>query len=1011
MGQLRLLITTILACAVMILKAQDASKLVHIDKSDGLMSNNINALAQDRCGFLWIATDVGVDRYDGYNFNAYKIKRKGKDDYSISELAVCKDSDIVYATDIFGETFSINSVSQKVTKTGKQANVKVYTTTPHLTDDIRKTLGVEKIPLTCVSCSITDKSGNIWIGTQGMGLYVLPWHKSIFDIIYTNDIAGTKRGIMVADQYGNAYKTDEHGKLTQTRTNGETVVINIGNDNYSNKVNCLFSDKDGTVWIGTYRGIAYTTDGKSATYIENNDNLKSRCVNAICADAEGNIWVGHKKGISRYNPKTHELDNFDERDGLPAVEFINGGASLGTDGYVSFLFIGGICRFDPCDTERRYAIHRPTPHVSEIKAYNGQEELILRTDEDIVLDYQHNSLKISFFTDDLMCQNYVKYDFQLVGYDKDWRGYNKRNTVEYNNLPHGKYKLIVRSRLRNEEFNDNDMTTLAIVVKPPFWLSWQAKLAYVCIFTVLVVLMVLMAMRIVTKRNNEKMRQMQQQKEDEFRQKKLELYTNITHELRTPLTLILGPLDDLATDDSLTKQARKSMTTVRESARRLLDMVNRSLNFKESDEMIGSITLKPCDVAKTVEETIMEVKELNNKDVDITADIAHDLGTIETNAEAIRSILLNLVGNAIKYTPKGAVKTTLSRTGEDKISITVADSGYGIAPEALPHIFEKGFKANGEHQAQGNGIGLALVKEICLKLGGDITAESRVGIGTTFTVTLPYRRTGLAAHDKVTLPNTAKTVLIVEDNADIRQYVTDSLRDEYNVLTATNGKEGLETAFKNIPDIVVSDIMMPQMDGLEMCKTLKSDIRTSHIPVVLLTARVAMSDKESGYDVGADSYITKPFSGRLLLSRVRNLFKARERLAQKLLQSVTTTAATQVNDCTSELNTLDRDFIRRLKETITDNIASEQLDVDFIAGQMGMSRSTLYRKVKSLTDVSPKSIIIDMRLERAAHLLRHEGKNVGEAAYMSGFNDMVNFRQSFKKKYGEMPKNYKGKVQ
>lgn len=977
---------------------------MHFDMTNKLTSGTVNDIVQDQHGLLWVATDMGVSRFDGYNFNDFKMKRKGRNNHCITSLSVCDNNDIVYATDIYGETFAINSSTQQTTTLGR-VKTKPKRRLTELTAEVKAELALERVAPAVVSCSYKDNCGNLWIGTHGMGLYVLPWRRSAFDITYTEGTEVSVAVSRVKDRHGNTWTTDKQRRLVTADANGNSHLVSIGDDAYSNIVYCLFADRHGTVWIGTYRGLAFIDNG-TPRFIEANDRLENLCVNSICADRDGNIWVGNKRGLARYDAKNNKLTNFDERDGLPCREFLNGMAQLEDDGSITFPFVGGLCRFDPTKVDATAATRRLRPAISEIKASDGKRDSLIDTEKNVVLSHDFNTVRINFFVNDLVCKQNVKYSYRLVGYDKGWRGNSKENYVEYSNLPHGKYTFEVRARLRNQDFDDKQTKTIQIVVSPPLWLSWQAKTAYVALFAILTASLAWLMGRIVARRSERQAMKAQRLQEDEFRRKKLELYANITHELRTPLTLILGPLDDLTGNESLPPTIAKTIATIKGSAERLLVMVNRLLSSSVADDAVGSGKRTVCDVVALVRECVAMVKELNtNSELAIEFHADDAIVPFETDAEAVRTIVDNIVGNAMKYTPRGSISVSVALTGDKNVSLTVADTGYGIEEQALAHVFEKGFKANGEHQAQGSGLGLALVKSLCLRLGGEVAVDSKVGVGTTFTVTLPYQPAEAQLTDNYTEEG-KKVVLVVEDNAEIRRYIVETLAKEYSTMQAADGKQGLEMAHEHCPDMIISDVMMPVMDGLEMCNAIKGNMETSHIPVILLTAKVTLDDKEKGYDVGADSYIVKPFSGRLLMARVRNIFASRERLSERLANTVAATTD-KPTDNTDELNTLDRQFVNRLKAIIADNIANELLGVDFIADKMGMSRSTLYRKVKSLTNRSTGTIINEARLEKAAWLLAHEGATVSEAAYKSGWGDMGNFRQAFKRKYGYLPKEYK----
>ena len=396
------------------------------------------------------------------------------------------------------------------------------------------------------------------------------------------------------------------------------------------------------------------------------------------------------------------------------------------------------------------------------------------------------------------------------------------------------------------------------------------------------------------------------------------------------------------------------------------------------------------------------------------------------DSEVIATILNNLLSNAVKYTDRGTIDLSLTQDNQRQAVISVRDTGYGIAPDALPHIFERYYQVKDGHQASGTGIGLALVKSLADLHEGQLWAESKLGEGSVFSFALhidnnyPHalhkedeEHKDLEEHMAAVYEHTDDAhplLLVVEDNADIRQYIADSLGDDYQILQAADGEEGLQLAKSRIPDIIVSDIMMPKMNGIELTKHVKDDISTSHIPVILLTAKDSVEDKEEGYDSGADSYLTKPFSARLLQSRLQNILTNRRRLSELILQrgqnSLTSDAvntSAELPYSGSKLSRLDQVFIEKLNRVVNENISTTDLDMAFMTDKMAMSHSTFYRKVKALTGMTAKEYIRKLRLQHCVELLKSGDYNVTEAATMTGFNDLGHFREVFQKEFGIAP--------
>ena len=566
-------------------------------------------------------------------------------------------------------------------------------------------------------------------------------------------------------------------------------------------------------------------------------------------------------------------------------------------------------------------------------------------------------------------------------------------------------------------------------IAPPFWRTWWAYLLYALAALLWTWYGVRSYKRKLKLRNSLELERRESQQKQELNEERLRFFTNITHELRTPLTLILGPLDDLMGDRQLPDATHRKVTMIQKSAQRLQALINDILEFRKTETQNRRLTVARGDLGLFLREICLNYKELyRNPRVQFTYDVPADLPQLYFDSEVVTTIMNNLLSNAIKYTEQGTISVSARAQG-DQVVVSVADTGHGISADALPHIFDRYYQAKGSHQASGTGIGLALVKALADLHHMQLSAEGAEGRGSRFTFALSTTDTyphalhkeDAAADDaqeqgKTATDGEADTdttmlplLLVVEDNADIRQYIADSFGDDMRILQAENGEQGVEMARQHTPDIIVSDIMMPRMNGIELTRQLKGDVRTSHIPIILLTAKTSDEDKEEGYDSGADSYLTKPFTARLLASRIQNLLNARRRLAELLVSPMGSTQ--QSSDATMEDNTqqpmelgrLDREFLDKLNSVINGNIMSEDIDMAFLTDKMAMSHSTFYRKVKALTGMTAKEFVRKRKLQHCYRLLESGDYNVTEAAMMTGFNQMAHFREVFKQEFGILP--------
>ncbi|MBQ5477906.1 MAG: response regulator, partial [Bacteroidaceae bacterium] len=522
------------------------------------------------------------------------------------------------------------------------------------------------------------------------------------------------------------------------------------------------------------------------------------------------------------------------------------------------------------------------------------QQLMPDSQKRVYTEYNQNTIRLTFTVRDFAQAESVEYSYMMKGMDNKWYNIENDHDVIFRGLQPGHYTFILRAKLKNQDWENAKQTQLEIIINPPFWRTWWAYILYTIALIMWIVWLMRSYKRRLTLRNSLELEKRESQQKQELNEERLRFFTNITHELRTPLTLILGPLEDLADDKQLPQTCRRRVSMIQKSADRLRELINEILEFRKAETQNRRLTVAKGDLGKFVREIGLYYNELNrNPKVKFELNIDENLPNIYFDSEIITTVLNNLLSNAIKYTEEGSISTTVSMADDGMVSISVADTGYGISPEALPHVFERYYQANDGHQASGTGIGLALVKSLADLHEAQLSVESTEGRGSCFTLSLSIDNTypnalhkddesgvtdseeDMQDSEQETQSASMPTLLVVEDNADIRQYIADSFCDDFRIIEATNGEEGVQMAQEQIPDIIVSDIMMPKMNGIQLTRMLKGDIRTSHIPIILLTAKDSDEDKEDGYDSGADSYITKPFTAKLLASRIKNLLTAR----------------------------------------------------------------------------------------------------------------------------------------
>jgi signal transduction histidine kinase/AraC-like DNA-binding protein len=898
----------------------------------------------------------------------------------------------------------------------------------------------ENFAATTIRSFYEDDRKRVWIGTDGQGMYSFDLKKNVLQRY------SAKQHNMPPDNLIRAIACDAGGRLWVGSFGQGLRVLDSSfhlmaafessqQGFYSSLVNCIYRDRRGRMWVGTGEGLVLfpCTDSLSSfTIYTEKDGISDSHIRAITEDRDGNIWFSANSGIGKYAAAKHKLYTYGASDGVPLGQFMSGSVVSGRNGWLYFGSQNGVCCFDPRQIPEEVAL--PSTTITGFECYSGvaAPKSMPVLQGSIELSYRQSAFTVTFSVMDYALSPRVEYAYRMDNGSGssdggEWYSTGKANAVTFRSLPSGAYRFSVKARLSNQEWAD-EAASLRIRISPPPALSWWAKLLYV--------LAALAVGYFVVRfyKNRIKLENMLYlEKENNLRQQalnndKLQFFTNITHELRTPLTLIIGPLEDLSEDTLLPSKAAKKVSMIRQNAMRLLHLINKILEFRKTETNNMPLQVARGDLAQLVREVGISYRELNqNREVTFTTSIETDKAVLEFDGEVVHIILDNLISNAFKYTRKGEVRVCLRSVTEGGVpfaEVEVRDTGCGISPQEIDRVFKRYYQVKGEHQASGSGIGLALVKNLVELHQGTITVESKVGEGSSFKFRLMagntypgvvharprvqeeeeaanHRHTPDAARE-AEVHNGKKMLLVVEDNPDIRTYIWEAFAEDYLVLTADNGRDGLEYALKNIPDVVISDIMMPGLSGLELCALLKKDARTCHIPIMLLTAKTSLNDKTEGYAAGADSYITKPFSTTLLRSRVSNLLEARKNLASQIVHSKVYKQAM----LSSSLSKLDSEFLEKITGIVEENCHSEKLDTEFIAHQVHMSHPTLYRKVKALTGCSINELIRKVKMKCAEDMLLQGRYTISEVSLRVGISNIAYFRQCFKEEFGATPSEY-----
>ena len=849
-----------------------------------------------------------------------------------------------------------------------------------------------------------DVDGVLWLGTQ-IGAYCLKDGKIFRDVSVSKHLEPFSvfaflkddRGYLWVSTFGmGVYVYDTQKRLLKhLRKESKELMGNI---------NCsLLKDRLGNVWVASEGGVTRFEGGRwdHATHITSKDGLQDEMVHILAEDTFGQIWIGTDFGISSYDQQTGEIQNYSYEDGIPYGNIQHSSVTKDDRGNLFFGTHNGVCMFSP----NLLHVDRKSSDIQLLEHYADENEQRFR-----------------FCVADEAQRDIVEYLYRIRGMSDEWRNIGGKTDVYSHGMASGHYTFEVKARLRNVENSDTKIASWSFYISPPAWKSWWAILLYITLALLTALAIFRSYQHRLLLKSSLEMAQRNHFNEQRLNQERLKLFTNITHELRTPLTLLIGPLEDIKADASLPPELVKKVEVMHANSMLMLQQVNEMLEFRKTETHNRQLMVERCLLSKVAREVWLRFKDSNrNEAVSFEWEETGQQKEIYVDVQAVQIILSNLLSNALKYTYRGKIVLSVSQT-EDKSQITVADTGFGISAACLPHIFERYYQGDGEHQQAGTGIGLAVVKSLADLHEATIEVSSHEGRGTTFTLTLKAdEEYPHAIHKDNTSPvsdtpssteattDARRIMLVVEDNKDIRDYIVQTFASTFQVLQAADGQEGWMIANQSLPDIIISDIMMPAMDGITMCRKLKHNMNTSHIPVILLTAKTSLEDQAEGYETGADAYLTKPFSARLIQACVQSQLDQMSHLSryiQEHLDAPSPAFDSASSDAPPTISRLDAEFIVRLKEVVHSHISDIDFSIDDICRAIGLSHSTLYRKVKALTDLSINEFIRKQRLLYAMDLLTTSGHNVTEVAYLSGFSDIHYFIACFKKEFHQTPSTF-----
>lgn len=885
-----------------------------------------------------------------------------------------------------------------------------------------------------------DRFGNVWVGTQ-KGLLVIEPDNSVRRPVRTPDnitclTEDPSGNLWVASDKKGIFRLSPDGKKTENSFNKENG--NLG----SNNIQSVHSLSSGEIWAGSWEGDIYIYDRtKKAFRKYRNPYLTSgEPLLDITADREQHIWISTNKRIIEIDPQQNSTVVYSSSDGLPVNPFIKGACLKNKEGKIYFGGNKGFCSFPGARSDDA-PLAIPPVKITDIRLQNlsiyqtpYRKNLDLSRNT-LILEPNQTNIEIDFSSLNYLSASKIQYAYKMEGIDKEWTLMTgDRHFANYNNLQKGNYTFSIRASNENGQW-DHSITQLEIYRKPHFYETWWAYTGYAVTFILLLYYIYRIFINRIKLENRLRIAQIEKRSSEELVQTKLKYFTNISHELLTPLTIISCLIDDLGKNSA---GGLWQLNTMKSNIDRLKRLLQQILDFRKAESGNMKLKIMYGNLTAFIKEICYHNFSPLIKEKEIQFGFSSDPAKIDAwfDADKIDKILFNLLSNAFKYTGKGGsiqVKLdTLQMNGHTYVHIIVSDTGKGIPADMLPNIFTRFYHQPQYKSVEGNGIGLSLTKDLVEIHHGTIKVESQINAGTLFIISLPIEKdlysekdilpdvsSPLAPRQEISLdpaetvslpaaPHTPKDIklLVVEDNADLRIILERILSRNYEVYSAENGKQALELIAAHDIDIVISDVMMPEMDGLELCDTLKKNESTSHIAVLLLTAKNSIDDRVACYNAGADGYLSKPFEQKILEARLNSLVKNKKE-KQELFRS-----SQEMNLSQLACSGHEEKFLKKAVDIIeSDFLADSDFDSNALADQMNISRSTLYRKIKALTSLSPADFIRNIRLKNACRMLKDPSLSVKDVAYAVGFTDPRYFSSCFKNEFSMTPSEFRNRKQ
>lgn len=1004
--------------------------------------NEVRAMMQDSKGRLWICSkDEQVHVYE----NDKEIKVFGAGGSQLGPVYTAME-------DSKGNIWLGTKGKGLYKATPKDLRRNIYI----LSNFKNNPANVNSLSSDLVYSVIEDSHGRIWVGTLGGGInlfsnlngkptfknfsntfhhYPFDWAKVIRYLLEDNQgriWVATSNGLLIFDPnkpVANGYRFLSYRKIRGNQSS-------LGN----NSVQYIYKDNNGQIWIGTFGGglnkvvvNPKNPDQLGFEVFTTQHGLANDVVLSMSGDQDNNIWIATERGLSRFNPKNKSFKNYDSYDGLPKVGFSEATCFTASNGELYFGCTDGYIRFNPLKiadrpVEAKMALTRLQLYYKDIEPETKGSPLKYAINETQLLELNHdqNVISIDYTVLDYRLSNKITYAYKLEGFDKTWHQVNDLRKATYTNIPPGNYQFRVRAT-NNDLFTALPEKTLAIVIHPPFYLS---PLAYI-VYALLIIVMAVLARRIILTMIRLRNKVLVEQKLTEV---KLSFFTNISHELRTPLTLIVNPLEEITKNETLSERGKQFLNVIQRNANRMIRFTNQLLDFRKLQNGKLQLNIAHTDVVALTRDVANHFSALaDEKNISLQIKTAKEEMLVWVDAEKIEIIIYNLLSNAFKFSPAGKKILLEIKIESSDILLLITDEGKGVTVDKLEEIFEIYHEesSGSDTNLKGTGIGLALARGLAVSHYGQLWATQNPAGGSVFTLRLKsgrshfdtsevnfVERTKVGEFRALEVPGQVSNklidknqdmlkaqLLIVEDNPDLRNFLELRFMEQYRVITAADGAEGFAMAVVMLPDLIISDVMMPELDGIQMLDQLKNEPSTSHIPVILLTAKSSIESRIEGLKYGADIYLTKPFNSDFLSASIENLIRSRKRLFEQLADK----QEKRIINLQPEeivITSKDEQFLKEVIKIVEEGMTQPDFNIDEVASAIGMGRTTFFKKLKSLTSLSPVEFVRDMRLKRSKQLLDSGNCTVSDAGYLAGFNSLPYFSTCFKEKYHLSPSAY-----